>query len=103
MSKRCEFCGRFMALTDVLPMDDDEFDYELAGQHGFCEDFDSPFDDQWARFHYVQDQWECDNCQTQEWHVEGKRYYYRADVNNYVEGTPQHTAHDAPTFTGGGE
>lgn len=103
MSKRCEFCGRFMRLTDELPMDDD-FDCELAAQHGFRVGIDSPFDDKWERFHYVQDQWECAACGTQQSHIEGKRYYYRTDVNNYVEGKP-HTDTRAPvlaTAEGGG-
>lgn len=95
MSKNCPECGKFMALTDLLPQDD-EFDYELAVECGFDERNDSEFDDKWQAFRYVQDQWECDSCGISIWHVEGLRYYYEPESNSYQKTakpfTPQELA-----------
>lgn len=88
MSKKCEDCGKFMALTDLMP-DEDEFDEELAYECGMTDDEynDAIFDTEgkWSRFRYVQDQWECATCQSTEWHTEGKRYYYDYERNGYFE------------------
>lgn len=90
MSKKCEGCGRFMALRNIIP-DSDEFDEELAFECGLTEDqLDEAynFDSKWARFRYIQDQWECDECQTQMSHEEGKRYYWNPKSGNYDGAKP---------------
>lgn len=81
MNKRCEDCGRFMKLGDRMPYDDDDdFDEELARECGLTEDqLDEAHGDsegKWSRFRYVLEQWECDNCDTLEPHLEGPRYYW---------------------------
>lgn len=88
MSKKCEFCGRFMALTDEYSSFDDDFDEELAIEHGFDPETDSQVDDKWLGYHYVQDQWGCDNCDVAETHVEGKRYYFNPEAINYTADAP---------------
>jgi hypothetical protein len=90
MSKKCQFCGRFMNLTDLIPQDD-ELDEELALSHGFTQDeLDTldPFESPLSKYIYVQDQWECDNCQTTEWHTEGKKYYWNDASGNYDADAP---------------
>lgn len=90
MSKKCQFCGRFMNLTDLMPQDD-ELDEELALSHGFTQDeLDTldPFESPLSKYIYVQDQWECDNCQTTEWHTEGKKYYWNDASGNYDADAP---------------
>jgi hypothetical protein len=84
---RCEICGRYMRLTDLEPQDD-AFDEELAIECGFNPDIDTEFDDRWARFHYVQDQWECENCGVMEWYTEGKKYYFDPDAINWLGAKP---------------
>ena len=82
MSKNCPECGKFMALSEYLP-DDDEFDDELAIECGFDETVDSMFDDKWQSFHYVNDLWVCSGCDWQEWHTDGPRFYFDAERMNY--------------------
>jgi hypothetical protein len=84
-TKRCEDCGRFMRLTDLMPQDD-QVDVELALQCGFTQqeiDTLHPYDSPLSRFVYVQDQWECDNCQTTQWHTEGKKHYWNDTAGDY--------------------
>lgn len=88
--KRCDDCGRFMKLTDRLPMED-EFDYELARECGYTDeqiDELSRFDPPLCQFVYVQDLWECDNCHSSQWHTEGPKYYYDHEANNYLAAKP---------------
>jgi hypothetical protein len=90
MSKKCQFCGRFMTLTDLMPQDD-VLDEELALSHGFTQhelDTLDPFESPLSKYIYVQDQWECDNCQTTEWHTEGKKYYWNDASGNYDADAP---------------
>ena len=87
MSKKCSECGKFMHLTDRMPMDD-EFDSELFIAAGYDEDDYNPDNDNHIRFHYVQDQWECSSCEGTEWYTEGKRYYYNPATNNYDGNAP---------------
>lgn len=86
MSKKCEDCGKFMKLTNLMP-DEDEFDFDLAYECGLTEEEegDAMLDLKggWSRFRYIQDQWECESCQVTEWHTEGQRYYYDYERNNY--------------------
>lgn len=86
--KHCPDCGRFMALTDLLP-ENDEFDEELAIDCGFDPDHDDIFDERWQRFNYVQDQWECTNCNTLEWYTEGRRYYFDPAKGDYSARAPK--------------
>lgn len=88
--KRCELCGRFMRLTDLMPEDDD-VDEELALAHGFTRhelDTLSPYDSPLSKYVYVQDQWECDNCDVTEWHTEGEKYYWNENSGNYDANAP---------------
>lgn len=90
MSKRCPDCGRFMALTDLLPSED-EFDEELAIECGLTdEQLDGdPFEPPLCNFRYVQDLWECSTCGSIIWHTEGQRYYYDYENNwYYAESKP---------------
>jgi len=86
--KKCQLCGRFMRLTDVMP-DSVDFDYELAIECGLTPDQETDarwdYDGKWSHFHYIQDLWECENCQIDEWHTEGKRYYWNYAEGNYSE------------------
>lgn len=89
MSKKCENCGRFMKLTDLMP-DTEKFDEETAHACGYDERYsDDMFDEKWERFHYIQDTWECDHCQCYEWHTEGPRYYWNPDSCNYDGKRPE--------------
>lgn len=83
MINKCPTCGKFMHLSDVMPIDD-EFDDELAFECGYTEDdIDNlPYEDLW-KFHYIQDQWECGGCFYSEWHTEGLKYYFDPERNNY--------------------
>jgi len=91
MGKKCEYCGRFMKLSDLLP-DDDEFDIELAIKCGLLPEDEQEaygdFDGEWSRFRFVYDQWHCDNCDVMEDHTQGKRYYWNADSGNYDANAP---------------
>lgn len=90
MRKRCEFCGRFMKLTDEVDMDSENFDEELANACGLSrddEDFD-PFNEPYCRFNYVQYEWECSNCNVHVTHEEGEKFYYNPDENNYTGPKP---------------
>lgn len=82
----CENCGRFMRLTDYLPRDDEEFDEELAFACGFTqEEFDtlSPFEEPLCRFNYVQNLWECSECDLYVVNTEGEKHYYNPETNFY--------------------
>ena len=90
-SKRCEYCGRFMRLTDLMPQDD-AVDEELALLHGITqEELDTldPYESKLQKYVYVQDQWECDNCQYTIWHTEGEKYYYNPRTNDYSAKAPK--------------
>jgi hypothetical protein len=90
MSKKCQFCGRFMNLTDLIPQDD-VLDEELALSHGFTQDeLDTldPFESPLGKYRYVQDLWVCGNCDIEEWHTEGKRYYWNEESGNYDADAP---------------
>lgn len=80
-----------MALTDLMP-EEDEFDLELAIECGLTpeQEDDAHWDTQgkWSRFRYIQDQWECENCDTLMWHVEGKKYYWNPRSGNYDGSKP---------------
>lgn len=84
--KRREDCGRFMRLTDRLP-DDDEFDEQLAIACGLTdEQIDEAqwdYDGEHSRFHYVNDQWECEHCETVMADDTGRRYYWNPASGNY--------------------
>lgn len=83
-TKRCPTCGRFMALSDTMPLwDEDEFDMALAVECGFDIDTDDKLDEQWIRFSYVLDQWYCKSCVRLEPHTSGKRYYFNPDSGWY--------------------
>lgn len=85
MKKKCPDCGKFMALTNRLPYED-EFDEELALECGITEEQINtifPGDAPLNRFTYVQDMWECSGCDTLFWHTEGEKYYYNPETNNY--------------------
>ena len=81
---KCETCGRFMALTNLMT-EDDELDDELALQCGYDRAYidEHWFDDDLRRFVYIQDQWECSYCYTTQWHTEGKKYYWNEDSGHY--------------------
>lgn len=88
--KRCEDCGRFMRLTDLMP-DDDDIDTDLALAHGFTQqeiDTLDPYDSPLGKYVYIQDQWECDNCNTTQWHTEGNKYYWNEVSGNYDAEAP---------------
>jgi hypothetical protein len=80
--KRCDQCGCFVHLTDLMPQDD-QFDEELAIECGFNPDSDDEYSEKWEQFHYVQDQWECNNCGCTAWYTEGERYYFDPEECNY--------------------
>ena len=84
MSKKCPECGKFMALTDLLP-DEDEFDDELAAECGLTDEQrdGDPFEPPLCTFRYVQNLWECNTCDLVIWHTEGPRYYYDYNQNWY--------------------
>lgn len=89
--KKCEMCGRFMALTDLMP-DESEFDDELAYECGLLpeDEHKALFDSKgyWSLFHYIQDQWECDNCNATVWHTEGQKHYWNPATGNYDGAKP---------------